>query len=302
MRRNLGGVIEDSRRLLQTTGAIAGASRALVQGSNREMLAKLAQRPVTHLNGPLSDERRFVARTWPVEPLHRVRKVLGITFNDVGLLLFGGALRRYLDELDALPEASLVCNVPVALAASGKGGNAVLTMWVPIGTHIADAQERAAFIKEEAAAAKQFLQSLLTASAVGSGMRMPSLMVRAMALPLASGALAKMNPPPGNVALSNVPSPATPIHVAGALVESNHGMPMLLQGQAVGGTFTSYAGKVVTGLTCCAQAVPEPERILEYMQDEQMALERLLFGAGKPDGKAKGGRARRTRSTRRVKT
>ncbi|TXS95523.1 DUF1298 domain-containing protein [Parahaliea maris] len=289
LRRNVGGVVEDGKRLLQTAGALAGASRALVKTDSRDMLLKLARRPVTHLNGPLSEERQFVSRCWPVEPLHRVRKALGLTFNDIGLVLFGGALRRYLDELDALPDRSLICNVPVAVAGSGSGGNSVLSMWVPLGTDIADPQERAAFVQREAIASKAFLQSVVTASAVGSGMRMPSLMVRAMALPLSSGTLAKLNPPPGNVALSNVPTPATPIHVAGALVESNHGMPMLLQGQAVGGTFTSYAGQVVTGLICCARAVPEPERILDYMLEEQKMLEQRLF-ATKP----------RRRSARRV--
>lgn len=295
LRRQVGGVMEDGRRLLHTAGALAGASRALVKAENREMLLNLSRRPVTHLNGPLSGERQFVTRCWPVEPLHRVRKALGLTFNDIGLVLFGGALRRYLDELDALPERSLVCNVPVALEASGSGGNAVLSMWVALGTDIADPRERAAFVQREAVASKQFLQSLVSASAVGSGVQMPSLMVRAMALPLSSGALARLNPPPGNVALSNVPTPATPIHVAGALVESNHGMPMLLQGQAVGGTFTSYAGQVVTGLICCARAVPEPERILDYMLEEQKLLEQALFAKSGSKRAARGGRGKSAR-------
>ncbi|MFV0277152.1 MAG: WS/DGAT domain-containing protein, partial [Parahaliea sp.] len=210
------------------------------------------------------------------ERVNAMRKAAGLTFNEAGIAMLSGALRRYLDELDQLPEQSLVANVPVALASSGDGGNAVLTMWVPMGTELEDPVERTAFVHEESTRAKQVLQQLVDSASVGQGIRLPSFMVRGMALSLSSAQMAKLNPPPGNVALSNVPSSATPIHVAGALVESVHGLSMLLQGQGMSTTFTSYAGQVVLGAICCAEAVPDPWRILDYMMDEVEVIQGAL--------------------------
>ena len=59
--------------------------------------------------------------------------------NDVVLAMCGGAVRTYLLELDALPEAPLVAMVPVGLnakqshVASAEGGNAVGAVMVQLG-------------------------------------------------------------------------------------------------------------------------------------------------------------------------
>ena len=66
-----------------------------------------------------------------------IGKATGTTLNDVVLAMCGGAMRTYLLELDALPEAPLVSMVPVGLnakqsqVASAEGGNAVGSVMVP---------------------------------------------------------------------------------------------------------------------------------------------------------------------------
>lgn len=291
IKRSLLGLAEDAARTLKSLPGLLGAGRRLLSSDGRAMLGTLASRPLTIFNKPLSDKRLFVYRSWPLQKLQRIRKAAGLTFNDMGLLLLGGALRRYLDELDALPDKSLICTVPVALDVAGlASGNSVVSMWVPLGTEIADPAERATFIKHEASEAKRFLQEVLEGSAVGSGIQLPSSMVRVMALPLTSHRLAQLSPPPACVAMSNVPAPGEPVHVAGARVEALYGMPMLLQGQTIGSTFTSYADQVVAGIICCGEAVPDPERILRYMDDELQALDHLF-----PRAPAGSGRNRSTR-------
>ncbi len=277
VRRSLGGLVEDAGRTWRSLPGLVGAGRRLLSRDGRTMMGRLASRPITIFNRPLSEKRLFAYRSWPLPKLQRIRKAAGLTFNDMGLLLLGGALRRYLDEMDALPDKSLICTVPVALDVPGlASGNSVVSMWVPLGTEIADPAERAASIKKEAGDAKRFLQDVLQGSAMGKGIQLPSSMVRAMALSLTSRRLAQLSPPPACVAMSNVPAPGAPIHVAGALVEALYGMPMLLQGQTIGSTFTSYADQVVAGMICCGEAVPDPERILQYMDDELQALDRLF--------------------------
>ena len=59
-----------------------------------------------------------------------------------------GAMRTYLLELDALPDAALVAMVPVGLnakqshVASAEGGNAVGSVMVKLGTDLADPADR----------------------------------------------------------------------------------------------------------------------------------------------------------------
>lgn len=275
LRRAAGGILEDVSRSLKSLPGVLGASRRLLSGDGLSLMRRLSGRPVTRFNKPLSGKRKFAFRDWPMADFNRVRKAAGLTFNDMSLAMLGGALRAYLDEVDELPEKSLICNVPVALPVSGaQSGNAVFSLWIQLGTQIDGALERAEFIREDANSGKQFLQQVLEKAAKGQGVQLPSLMMRMVALPLSSSAMAQLNPPPGNVALSNVPGPHQPIHVAGARVEALFGVPMLLQGQGIGVTVSSYAGKVVVGVLSCQSAMPDPEQLLEYMNDEFRALEK----------------------------
>ena len=283
--RSIAGCIEDARRTFNSLAGLAGAGRKMLNSDGKAMLDRIRARPVTVFNQPLSEKRLFATRCWSLDELNRTRKAAGLTFNDMGLVLLGGALQRYLDELDVLPEQSLVCNVPVALEVAGSdGGNAVMAIWVPMGTHLSDRRERIAYVKAEADDCKQFLTQVLEGAMEGGGVELPSFMVRMMALPLSSPWLARQNPPPGNVAMSNVPAPATPIHVAGAKVDSLFGMPMLLQAQAISATFSSYAGQVVSSILCCEDALPDPEQIFRYMDDELKTLGEL-YGVAPASGK-----------------
>ncbi len=290
LQRWFSGTVEDLRRTITSLPAAVGAVSKILGEGRGEMLDRLRSRPRTIFNQPLSDDRQFAIRNWPMDEMTKVRRAAGLTFNDIALVLFGGALRRYLDERDALPEASLVCNVPVALETAGtKGGNAVLAMWIPVGTDIEDREQRVKLIKSEADSCKKYLSNVLQGASAGQGMQLPSFLIRPIAAQMGSEWLARLNPPPGNVALSNAPAPATTIHIAGAEAEALYGLPMVLHGQALSMTFTSYAGRVVMGILCCEKALPDPERIFDYMEAELQALKAIYLDPAriKPAGLTK---------------
>jgi diacylglycerol O-acyltransferase len=274
--RWLSGSVEDLRRTVKSLPAAVGAATKMFGEGRKEMLERLLSRPRTIFNEPLSEDRLFAMRNWPMENMTEVRKAAGLTYNDIGLVLFGGALKRYLDELDVLPENSLVCNVPVGLKKKdASGGNAVLAMWIPMGTDLEDREERVRLIKDEADSCKKYLSAVLEGASAGDGIQLPSFLVKPMALQMKSEWMAKLSPPPGNVAMSNAPAPAKTIYVAGAEVESLYGMPMVLHGQSLSLTFTSYAGQVVMSILCCEKALPDPSRIFDYMEDELQALREI---------------------------
>lgn len=295
LKRWLTGSVADLSRTVKSLPAAFGAAKKMVGDGSKEMLDRMQARPRTIFNEPLSEERLFAIRRWPMKEMTEVRKAAGLTFNDIGLVLFGGALRRYLDELDSLPESSLVCNVPVALETKDStAGNAVLAMWIPMGTHLEDREERVRLIKSEADSCKTYLSSVLEGASIGQGIQLPSFLVRPMAWQMGSEWMAKLSPPPGNVAMSNAPAPQQMVHIAGAEVEAMYGLPMVLHGQALSLTFTSYAGQVVMGILCCEKALPDPDRIYDYMEDELEALKKIYFD---PARKKKVEPIRKTRKT-----
>lgn len=70
--------------------------------------------------------RRVAAQSWPLERIRAVKQATGATVNDVILAMCAGALRFYLIEQDALPDAPLIAMVPVSLRTEEEadaGGN-----------------------------------------------------------------------------------------------------------------------------------------------------------------------------------
>ena len=71
--------------------------------------------PRTLFNGACSTPLRCAVQSWPLHRATDVARAAGVTVNDVALALLSGALRGYLVERDALPDAPLVAFVPVNL-------------------------------------------------------------------------------------------------------------------------------------------------------------------------------------------
>lgn len=301
LKRWLTGSVEDLRRTVSSIPGFLGAARSLFGEGTKEMFYRVQARPKSIFNERLSNDRLFAFRNWPMKELNEVRVAAGLTFNDIGLALYGGALRRYLDELDALPEDSLVCNVPIGVdRKGGDSGNAVLAVWVPLGTDLEDRSKRVDLIKTETGACKAYVSGLLEGASAGDGIQLPSFLVRPLAFQMGSELLAWLKAPAGNVAMSNVPGPPKKFHIAGAEVEALYGLPMVLHGQAVSMTFTSYAGRVVLGILCCEKALPEPDRIIDYMEEELQALKQLYLGPAARK-KAQAPRRLRKKTPRRAK-
>lgn len=272
-RRVLSGGLEDIRRTATSITGMLGVARRLLKEDGRDMLSRAVKRPVTIFNKTLSDSRLFAYRKWPLEQHTKVRRAAGLSFNEMGLTLLSGALRRYLDERDALPDETMICNVPVAIRSEGgTSGNAVLAMWVPLGTNLGDRSARIDEIRREVEAGKELMSGVQDVALAGQGIQLPSLFMRSMGLSMSSSLVTKLAPPPGNIAMSSVPVPGERSTVCGAVVESLYGMPMILQGQAVSLTCSTYDDHVVLGLLCCEEALPDPERLLAYMQDEFDAM------------------------------
>ena len=75
-------------------------------------LHRVASIPRTRFNGKISPHRVFQAVHFPLEDIKRIKNAVpGATVNDVAITICGGALRKYLQSKDELPEESLAAAV-----------------------------------------------------------------------------------------------------------------------------------------------------------------------------------------------
>ncbi|MGA9750106.1 MAG: wax ester/triacylglycerol synthase family O-acyltransferase [Nocardioides sp.] len=253
-------------------GALA---KTLSRGVRNETSALSFYAPRTILNKNITGSRRFAAQDWPVVRLRAVGKATGTTINDVVLAMVSGAMRRYLSDLDALPDATLVAMVPVGLNsaqsqhASADGGNAVGAVMVKLGTDLADPADRLSAIHRSMRDGKEALGTMtplqiLAMSAIG--------LAPAVLPPLLR--MSGFSRPPFNLIISNVPGPRVPHFFNGAELVGMYPLSIPIHGMALNITCTSYAGNMGFGLTGCRRTVPRLQLLLAHLDDELTALEK----------------------------
>jgi diacylglycerol O-acyltransferase / wax synthase len=186
-----------------------------------------------------------------------------------------GAIRTYLLELDALPDAPLVAMVPVGLnakksqSASAEGGNAVGAVMCQLATDLSDAAARLASIHRSMADGKEALSSMTPAqimamSALGQAPAIIAPLLRMQGFVR----------PPYNLIISNVPGPKETHYWNGAKLEGTYPLSIPINGMALNITCTSYDGNLAFGLTGCRRTVPHLQRLLTFLDDEVAALEK----------------------------
>jgi WS/DGAT/MGAT family acyltransferase len=263
------------RFLADVAGLTPVGLRSMVRTLAAEHSSAAFQAPRTILNQPITGARRFAAQSWPIERLEKVRAITGATLNDVLLAMCSGALRNYLVELNALPDKALTAMVPVSLRGRSDapgGGNSLTTMIADLATDQADPEARIRRIMASTAYGKGVLSSLsplqsLMIGALGFGVAGP-----AAVLPGVAGRTA----PPYNVVISNVPGPAeSPLYWNQSRLLGLYPASIVLNGQALNISVTSYDHALHFGLTGCRRTVPHLQRLLAHLETSLADLENI---------------------------
>ncbi|MGA2519698.1 MAG: wax ester/triacylglycerol synthase family O-acyltransferase [Acidimicrobiales bacterium] len=224
--------------------------------------------PKTMFNVSLTPERTYAMTTLALSDLKAVRRSSGATLNDVYLTMCGGALRAYLLERGALPIRPLVASVPVSTDPGGTrvGGNHIDSLYVSIGTDIADPLERLRHVQAVAAASKDirstFGNDLLERRADVVPPQLYALAVRAWA----RTGLADHLRPPVNLVLSNVPGPKERLRVGQAELDAIYSVGPILEGIGLNITAWSYADALHVSVLGCPTSVPDPWAITEALR------------------------------------
>lgn len=259
----------------EAAGMPAVLIKTLSKGLRNETSAVSLYAPRTIFNQSITGSRRFAAQDWPIERLHSIGKATGTTLNDVVLAMCSGAMRTYLDELDALPDAPMVAMVPVGLnakdsqIASAEGGNAVGAVMVQMATNLPDPAKRLASIHRSMKDGKAALSSMtpaqiLAMTAIGQAPAILTPMLRMQGIVR----------PPYNLIISNVPGPRKTQYWNGAKMTGVYPLSIPINGMALNITCMSYDGRLSFGLTGCRRTVPHLQRLLGHLDNEVAALEK----------------------------
>ena len=276
--RTAGDVLSGPLRALQAAAATAREAAALGPLAGRALLAGLRDpdvvlpfsAPSSVLGTSVSASRRVAAQGWPMERVRGVAKALGVTLNDVVLTMCSGALRTYLRERNALPTASLVAMVPVAVSNSTGAGNSVGALLAHLGTERSDVADRLAAVTGSMRHGKELYEGLSPAQVLA--------LSAAVVAPLAANPVLRRpapGPPPFNLVISNVPGLSRPSYAGEARCSGVYPLSIVLDGQALNITVSGTERDLCFGLVGCRRSVPSLQRLLGHLDEELGRLEAL---------------------------
>lgn len=224
--------------------------------------------PRTRFNGKVSPNRVFEGRVFELADIKSIKNsVEGATINDVVLTICGGALRRYLDAHDELPEKSLVAMAPISVRSEGQkktAGNQVSTMSVALRTDITDPAERLAAVHETSKDAKELTHAVGAHLMTDYAQFVPAVTMAA-ATKLYSRIGGRVNPI-FNCVVTNVPGPQVPLYSMGSKMVRTFGFGPIADGLGLFMPILSYNGTLSIGATSCREMMPDPEFFAECIQ------------------------------------
>ncbi|HZX53828.1 MAG TPA: wax ester/triacylglycerol synthase family O-acyltransferase, partial [Ilumatobacteraceae bacterium] len=187
--RSMGELAKAARRvdIADTLDAIQRRLRppSPEQRDRAPMLPRIAA-PSTPFNKAITAHRRFAIGSVPLDDIKSIKNRLGVTVNDVVMAVCAGALRRYLEERDALPDDPLIAMVPVSIrsgAEADKWTNRVFALTAALPTNLDQPEERVQAMRDTMNAAKQRFE-LMPADLIMdfTQFAMPALATRAIRL------------------------------------------------------------------------------------------------------------------------
>ncbi|MBO6505512.1 MAG: wax ester/triacylglycerol synthase family O-acyltransferase [Kordiimonadaceae bacterium] len=287
--RSLSNPLRQMRAFAKSAPGMAKAAGRMLSGEIE--VGALLKAPKTRFNGTVSPHRMFDARTFAIEDVNKIRALSeGSKLNDVMLSVVGGAMRLYMESKRELPEETVTAMAPISVRTEGERntmGNQVAAMFVPLGSHIADAAERMKFVHEETGKAKGLTDTMGARDMAEMAKLSSAPMMNIGSMLYTRLKIADRIKPFINTVVTNVPGPPVPIYSAGAQLVAHYGMLCLVDGTRLGHVVQSYMGKITLSFTADRNAVPDPDFYAECIQKSYDAHVRAAAKLAAPEGKAK---------------
>ncbi|HEY3952278.1 MAG TPA: wax ester/triacylglycerol synthase family O-acyltransferase [Streptosporangiaceae bacterium] len=282
--RIAGGLVRVLPAVAPALSPLVGGLLGLGRGDGGVLTSVAGRAPGTPFNRPITPHRRVAFRSVDLATVKKIKNAFGFSVNDVVMAMSAGALRRWLDDHDALPETPLVAMIPVSVrdpASQGVPGNKVSAMLATLPTHLADPGERLVIAHAATTAAKA-QQAAIPQGLVDqiSDFAPPALTARAARVVFATGLLHRL--PPFNIVISNVPGPNIPVYLGGAKLLAHYPVSVITDGLGLNITVVGYLGQLHFGLVACRELVPDIDVIAGYLADELELLVKAADSLGTP--------------------
>jgi WS/DGAT/MGAT family acyltransferase len=242
LRRTTDGLIASTELVRSLAGMGCGA--------NSSVRATLAT-PRTAFNARLTQQRRLAVEVLDLSRVKAIGKATGTTVNDVTLSVCGAAARRYLNELDALPDRTLTASVPVGWDRDEDTLNAAAGFVCPLATTESDPLRRLEIINASTTRGKKELLAMSP-----NALQHYTLMgLLPLTVGQKTGALTRI-PPLFNFTVSNVVLARQALYLDSARLELIAPVSFLCDGYGLNVTLVGYTDKVVLGIVGCRDTVP----------------------------------------------
>jgi len=226
--------------------------------------------PRTRFDGVVSSQRVFEAKSFDLDTIREMKnQAEKTTVNDVVLSIVSGAMKRYLEDKNELPDESLVAFVPVSVRSEDEEhvtGNRVTAMTIPLATNIPDPVDRLKAIRESSLAKKALTNAIGARKlAEFSNIMSPTMQGLAMRLYTGFGLANKINFL-ANLSITNVPGPQQPLYSVGAKLVTQYGLGPIFDGAGIMHIAGSYCGQLNISVISCRSMMPDPGFYAECLQ------------------------------------
>lgn len=228
------------------------------------------QAPPSILNQPISASRRIAAQSYDFERFRNISQALQVSINDVVLAVCAGAMRRYLQDLDALPKKPLIAFVPVSLRKDkSAAGNQISFLLANLATDLEDPVSRLQCIHRSMNRGKRRFERMTQAqiinyTALAYFWQGVNLITRFYPQKQAF-----------NLVISNISGNRQPLYWNGARLTAFYPASVLFDGQAMNITLTSYLDKIEFGITACSKVLPHVQTLLCLIEEEIALFEQV---------------------------
>jgi diacylglycerol O-acyltransferase len=218
--------------------------------------------PKTPFNLMIGRHRHLEVFSIPLSRTKEIAKDYGATVNDVVLAISGGAIRKYLTEIDALPDKPVLANCPVSVRAANaeQAGNNISLFVATLASDIADPVERLRTISTWATREKKKISEMSAAAAQNYA----TIFGLSAVLPQLVGA-GDIAMPPANVVVSNVPGPRVDLYLGDAKLVGLFPVSVVVDYQGFNITVLSRGDNLDFGLIAAHEAVDDLGKIATYM-------------------------------------
>ena len=201
--------------------------------------------PITIFNGNVSPRRTWGTAILSFDRVNSLRKLVGVSINDLILAVCAGAIRRYLQEKEKLPLQPLVANVPISIRGENDDSqnNQIANMLVQLGTHIEDPLERLEYIQEQTMLGKARHKTMGAKTLAKIADAVPFGLANLAARIYGKYNIKDLHRPPFNVTITNVPGPTKLLYLNGHKVVSIFGLTPVANGFGLIIAAFSYNGK-----------------------------------------------------------